>query len=369
MSEYSFDTLREGLRKLLLKYCNKKVFKDCSVAWYNSRSDMVGTETIRCNDDGCKIAGSGSDSPLFDLASLTKPLVTLLCVLTLVERKIIQLDDSLEILLDQQIDGDCGLISLKNLLCHNSGLPAHAEFWSELSGEEKEIRKHAVIEKILSKKRENGTPKAAHIYSDLGYILLGIVIERKTGKALDDFWEEEIAGPIGIKSIVNFPRKLEVDKEKYAGTGRCPWTGDVLQGVVNDDNCRILGGVCGHAGLFGTAPGVLTLCQEMFFLLKKKNSPLPFSHELFESCCKRVSSSEWTMGFNLPSGVGSSSGSYFSKKSLGHMGFTGTSFWIDPVNDLIVVLLTNRVAMGDDRRGIQKLRPAVHDFLARRLKK
>ena len=367
MSENSFIERREGIRKILLKACYDNIFSECNVAWYSPSLHNVETVAISRSDDRYKNGESVPDLPFFDLASLTKPLVTLLCILTLVDRKIIKLDDTLDILLEQNVAHEFRLIRLKNLLCHNSGLPAHIEFWRDLDNRNEEYLKKSIIDTILSQRIDSREKASTHIYSDLGYLLLGFVIERKSGKKLDDFWENEIAKPLGIENIINFPKKINIEQEKYAITGKCPWTGDLLRGVVHDDNCRMLGGVCGHAGLFGTALGVLTLCQEMYFHLKKKKTCLPFSHEIFSSCCKRVSRSEWTQGFNLPSKTGSSSGSLLSEMSLGHLGFTGTSFWIDPVNDLIIVLLTNRVLMGEDRKGIQDLRPAVHDFLAQRL--
>ena len=134
-------------------------------------------------------------------------------------------------------------------------------------------------------------------------------------------------------------------------------------GLVHDDNCRALGGVAGHAGLFGSAEGVLNLCKEYLNLYHHRKSRLPLLPETFRKACAQVGNSEWSSGFNLVSPTDSSSGSYFSSKSIGHLGFTGVSFWIDVDKELVVSLLTNRVRQGDDAQAIKKMRPALHDLV------
>ena len=127
-----------------------------------------------------KVLKQALEYPFFDLASLTKPLVTLLCILVLLDRKIINMDDSLDSLMDQDVPRDFRPITLKSLLDHSSGLPAHVEYWRHLSKVRKEDRQKLVIKEILSEKI--GNVGAAHVYSDLGYILLGYIIETKNGE-------------------------------------------------------------------------------------------------------------------------------------------------------------------------------------------
>ena len=175
--------------------------------------------------------------------------------------------------------------------------------------------------------------------------------------------------PLGLKESLHYPRSCnKIKKERYVATGTCRWSGRRLKGIVHDDNCRFYGEICGHAGLFGTAPAVLALCRELLLLLKGERSRLTISPEVFAQACSPLGTSEWTAGFNRRSDDESSSGDYFSSQSIGHLGFTGTSFWIDPEQDLVVVILTNRVIKGDDQEGIKKLRPEIHNMIVEHLR-
>jgi CubicO group peptidase (beta-lactamase class C family) len=148
-------------------------------------------------------------------------------------------------------------------------------------------------------------------------------------------------------------------------TGRCRWSAESLTGLVHDDNCSAMGGVGGHAGLFGSGEGVIAICQAFLDLYHGRETVLPISRETFLKACEPVKDSEWTRGFNLVSPEGSSSGRYFSANSIGHLGFTGVSFWIDLDKQRIVSLLTNRVIKGDDLEGIREMRPELHDAVVR----
>ena len=355
--------LLSGLEKKLLTYCKKGVFSDVSVAFNGPCLLAAEILTLNCSRLNAVNDKTSEKNVLFDLASLTKPLVTLLSILVLLDEKKISYDEHLDSLLDRKIYGPLKKITLKNLLSHNSGLPAHIEYWRKLNKIEKRERLEKIRDFILSEKIKTREPQK-HQYSDLGYILLGFIVEKKSQKKLNEFWQDNIAKPLGIEKKLNFPINLKDDNNLFIKTGICPWSKKVLEGIVHDDNSRVLGGVCGHAGLFGTAGSVLTLCQELLNLLKGRESRLAISPKTFRQASVRIGNSEWTAGFNLPSPTGSSSGNSFSPESIGHLGYTGTSFWIDPVTELIVVLLTNRVIMGSDSTGIKKLRPEIHDYLS-----
>jgi CubicO group peptidase (beta-lactamase class C family) len=356
--------LSEYIFSILLSYYNNKVFSAASGAYYSSSLADNENNLFCCGTLGGDDTEKVTPSTLFDLASLTKPLVTVLCVLSLIDNKKLAWDSPLSSLLPLPYSHPLKAIDIYSLMSHSSGLAAHRDFWKGGRGVKKDQRREWLLQELLKQDKEY-QQGSDHLYSDLGYMLLGFIVELKVEKKLADYWTEVIAEPLGIAADLFFP----VNREKaccrpYAATGVCGWSGEVLQGVVNDDNCRATGGVCGHAGLFGTAEAVLYLCRELLALYRGDPGRLPLSPETFRFACRRAGSSEWTAGFNLPSKQGSSAGIYFSEESIGHLGFTGTSFWIDLQKELIVVLLTNRVIAGSDQEGIKQLRPAVHNCLA-----
>jgi len=359
----------ENVFDILLSYYNKDVFSAASVACY-SPSLVDNEDNLFCCGT---LAGINTEkvtsSTLFDLASLTKPLVTVLCVLSLIDNEKLAWDTTLGYLLPLADSHPLRAVDIYSLMSHSSGLAAHREFWKGALGVEEEQRRNWLLQELLKEDKEY-KKGGYHLYSDLGYMLLGFIVEQKVEKKLINYWTEVIAEPLGIAADLFFP----ADKNKggcrsYAATGVCEWSGAVLQGIVHDDNCRSTGCVCGHAGLFGSAEAVLYLCKELLTLYRGERSRLPLSSEIFRFACRRVGISEWTAGFNLPSAQGSSAGKYFSEESIGHLGFTGTSFWIDLQKELIVVLLTNRVIAGNDQVGIRQLRPAVHNCLVEQLGK
>ncbi|HSR36609.1 MAG TPA: serine hydrolase, partial [Desulfurivibrionaceae bacterium] len=207
------------------------------------------------------------------------------------------------------------------------------------------------------------------LYSDLGFLLLGMVVEAASGKALDLLFQERIAGPLGLSETLFFNRLGAERAGSYAATEFCPWRGRVLGGEVSDENCFALGGVAGHAGLFGTTGGVLTLVEALHDLWQGEPSPLPIDPTALQKALIRqpVPDSTWALGFDTPSASGSTSGRFFSARSVGHLGFTGTSFWVDPEQHVMVVLLTNRVHPSRDNNRIKAFRPALHDAVMQAL--
>ncbi len=300
---------------------------------------------------------------LFDLASLTKPLVTLLSILTLVERKNITLDSSIGQFFPELAAWDHRSATIYRLLSHQAGLVPHLKLWEHLCpGLSPAEKRHRILDSII---RHGGSTQhpGEPVYSDIGYILLGYVVECVTSLPLNHFWNDAVCRPLGLQDALLFPENSDKSPYEYASCGYCHLSQIKLQGIVHDDNCRGMGGVAGHAGLFGTAPAILTVCREMLNLYNGISSPLPIGSRLFRKIVTRIDGSDWSAGFQLPSSKKSSSGKYFSKESFGHLGFTGTSFWVDPRRPLIVVLLTNRVCMGTDKSAIQRLRPEIHNCI------
>lgn len=309
-----------------------------------------------------------TESTFFDLASLTKPLVTALCLLTLVQQKRIGLQSRLDDLLPlSTIPKDKLAIELWQLMSHCSGLPAHRPYFVKALTLKPTDRSEYFLQSILSEKLEYRTG-SRHVYSDLGYILLGKVIEQLTGKGLNSYFEETILQVLELQGKLIYPGlKGPLGAANCVATEVCPWTRRLLCGIVHDDNCRVMGGVAGHAGLFGTAGGVMELCAFLGNVWQGRERTELFSTELLRRFLTRRDSSTWTCGFDTPSPLYSSSGSHFGPASIGHLGFTGTSFWIDLKRGISVVLLTNRVHPSRKNEKIKKLRPKVHDLIMEKL--
>jgi len=299
---------------------------------------------------------------LFDLASLTKPFATTLALLCLVQEKKIQLDEPLSSLLRLDVPPDKKNITLRHLLNHSSGLADHHPFYQQLIHVAEQERKNTLLNLILAD--ELSWPVGSKsLYSDLGFILLGMIVELQSGLPLDIFVREKVMAPLGLADRVVFnPRQK--DKKDFAATENCLWRKKVLAGEVHDDNTWAVGGVSGQAGLFAAVDSVLLLSSFLLEVWQDQASHPHFANALLKEFFKRqdmVRESTWALGFDTPSPTGSSAGSLISKDSVGHLGFTGTSFWIDPERQLVMVLLTNRVHPSRENNRIRQFRPLFHD--------
>jgi CubicO group peptidase (beta-lactamase class C family) len=262
-------------------------------------------------------AGDCDRDTLFDLASLTKPL----CTATLVMRERLPLDARLR-------PG----ITVELALCHATGLPA----W-KLLGDSRE----AVLERVRAEPLER-PPGSASVYSDLGFILLGAWLEAKLGP-LDASFRRKIAPGLEIGFG---PRAPE----------RCAPTEGGLRGVVHDENARAMGGVAGHAGLFGHARDVAALVLSLLG-----------DHDPRFWRPSGVPGSTWCLGWDRPSATGSSAGARWPRDGVGHLGFTGCSMWLDPPRGRAVILLSNRVHPSRANDRIKAFRPQLHDAVVEAL--
>ncbi len=336
-----------NIRKLMNQAIEEEIFTGAVVS-ASYKGDIVYQEPHGT------LGGSGTGSvtleTLFDLASLTKILATTPCWIILATSEPEILNSGLprwfpESPLNKQ------KITPRHLLAHASGLPAWRPFYltrfsDPLTG--------IVLERILGESLEYPTGQGC-IYSDLGFMLLAWIIECETGEDLETFSKERIYKPLGMKNDLIFRPVAEKRAVVWTRTGDPP-------GLVNDLNARALGGVAGHAGLFGTAGGVCALAGQILLSLKSLKGF--FNRDCMKTFSTRAgfsTGSTRALGFDTPSADGSSSGRLFSAESLGHTGFTGTSLWIDPTRDLSLVLLTNRVFMGEADQRIKKFRPLIHD--------
>ena len=300
-----------------------------------------------------------NEGTIYDVASLTKPVVT--ATLAAMLREAGQLDVTAPV--SRYLPGwACGTdrerrerVTVAHLLSHSSGLPAHQDYFVKLKGRDK-IFARAVAEPLAY------DPGAESIYSDIGFILLGGIIERLTGRRLDELAQELIFGPLGMTSTIFCPPKSL--RARIAATKRFSGSRQrIIHGEVHDENAAAMGGIAGHAGMFSTGPDLAIFCQMMLNggiyahqrILRRETiteftSPAP------------LAKNTRTLGWNVPTEP-SSSGRHFSKCSIGHTGFTGVSIWIDPQKELFVVLLTNanRIHADPDEDEIRRIQPAVHN--------
>ena len=359
------NRIQKSLETIVIENLKNKVFSACSVGFFEENNLSINTRIYNYGESGGFSGSEAVDNnTIFDLASLTKPLVTSLSIQTLVERGSLKLSDPVNNFFDVYDDA-FRQIQVIHLLEHTSGLPAHREYFNECIKLPMKERKTATLRKIIHEELIF-EPGRSELYSDLGYILLGAIVEKISGEKLDKYWDKTILGPLELENGLFFNKNKNMKGKVFPTTGTCQWSNKELSGVVNDDNCRSLGGVEGHAGLFGTAYGLLKLITALMKMHNRTYTHPELSFELMRNALSSKSG-RWVLGFDTPSKPISSSGKYFSNKTIGHLGFTGTSFWLDCKKRRGVVLLTNRVLYGDDLAPIRKFRPQVHDVILKEL--
>ena len=297
---------------------------------------------------------------VFDLASLTKPLATTLAAMELIQQSRLTLKENLGSILPLFKNTDKEKIRVENLLYHNSGFPDYRPYYEAVKKIEPGKRKNALREFLI---KEPLIHPIGHqvVYSDLGFMVLCWVIEEVAGIRLDRFVTEIIYRPLGLKKMFFLPVDKKQPVAEFAATEKCPWRGILLEGVVHDDNAYSVGGIEGHAGLFGTAGDVFYLLSELMAVYRGSVSTGIFDIDLTRRFLSLNEQNGRALGFDTPSPKGSSCGRYFSKRTLGHLGFTGTSFWMDLDRAIVVILLTNRIHPSRDNNRIKAFRPKLHD--------
>jgi beta-N-acetylhexosaminidase len=304
---------------------------------------------------------------IYDVASLTKPIVTTTAVMTLVQQGELELDAPVRRYLPEwaaaaKSDPDTSWreqVTVRMLLLHDSGLPGHEDFYKDAKGHD------AILARVVA------TPLAYRPgrqieYSDLGFLVLGEIVERLTGEPLDQFANQALFTPLELTdSLFNPPHAL---RPRIAPTENdLTYRRRLIRGEVHDENAWAMGGVAGHAGLFSTAGDVAAFAQMLL------NGGSYAHHRLLaratiEEFTRReaVGDSARALGWDVPVQP-SSSGVYLSSRSFGHTGFTGTSLWIDPTRWLFIILLTNRVNPTRANEKIRQVRPALHDAVLQAL--
>ncbi|BCJ28909.1 serine hydrolase domain-containing protein [Actinocatenispora sera] len=295
---------------------------------------------------------------LWDWASVTKPVVAL-ATLWLVERGALGLAETVGEHLPNHAGSELGPVTIEQLLTHTSGLPGRQPLW----------RQHRDRESLLAAVRAlplHTAPGTAVDYSSAGFIVLGLVAEAASGWPLDRLVATAVTGPVGMPDT-GF-RPAATDRDRCAATEDCPWRGEVVQGSVHDENAVVLGGVAGHAGLFGTLDDLERLARAVL------SGGTTVTGDWLAASTLALMGRGHTDRLNLRRGLGwqgrdphgSPFGDLSSPESYGHTGFTGTSIWIDPTLGRYAVLLTNRVHPSRDTPGMETVRPRFHNLAAAR---
>jgi CubicO group peptidase (beta-lactamase class C family) len=313
---------------------------------------------------GCADLFSGervTHDTFFDLASLTKPLATTLAVMQLVRQGAIELDRPVVEIVPGLMGDGHRAITVRHLLSHCSGLPAmrpyyfrlcHLPYTDRIDALKRWVRREPLLVE----------PGMQEDYSDLGFMILQWLVETKSGLSLDRFVMQNIYRFLD-GDVPFFVDTYSAKKKRglFAATELCPWRGRLLKGQVHDDNAYAMGGVGGHAGLFSTARAVFHVIQAILDIDAGGRHHGLFDKDCIQLFLKRQPLGRFALGFDMPSTEGSSAGRFFSQDSVGHLGYSGTSFWMDRRKAVIVVLLTNRVHPTRFNPGIKAFRPRLHD--------
>ena len=349
---------------------HEKVFPG-AVALVRSRGTVVFHEAVGTRGTPPDDRPVGRES-IYDLASLTKPLATGTAVLCLIRDGRLHLDQPLSRWVAELEGSPFADVPLRHLLSHRAGLPAWRPYYERLapSGlpprheEERRQRLLALLSAIACEPVEY-RPGSQCLYSDLGFMLLGVIVERCAGMPLAAYCRRNLYEPLGISSLSyisgDAAEAAFQDPAEIVPTGWDPWRNRLLCGEVHDENAYALGGGAGHAGLFGTAHAVGQLSAAWLQAVQGRDGLL--NAALAKGFTRRQSgNSSWGLGWDTPSAP-SSSGTRFSSRAFGHVGFTGTSLWIDPSSELEVVILSNRVHPTRANSAIQTFRPRIHDVI------
>jgi CubicO group peptidase (beta-lactamase class C family) len=305
---------------------------------------------------------------IFDIASVSKVIATTAMAMLLYRRDQLNLDEPIvdhlpEFVRNAPFDSPRRQITARMLLAHSSGLPAYARLFET-------CRTSATLLDACLHMPLVALPEAQTVYSDLGFIILGHLLETLAGDSIDRYCQREIFRPLQMTSTQSCP--LTAIRPSIPPTAiDSPIRRHILQGEVNDDNCFVLGGISGHAGIFSSAADILRFGA----CILRNGAPIfsPQTIATFTTTHRLPVAAQnlaRALGWDIPSQP-SCTGRYFSPHSVGHLGYTGTSLWIDLDKQLAITLLTNRSFPGDQSidvaKQIQGVRPRFHDAVLREL--
>jgi len=326
----------------------------------------------------CGVAGLRRKNPteqpllidtVFDWASLTKVLCTAPLIWRTIQRGWLFEETRLTQVLSDA-PGAWSSITVGHLLSHTAGFRAWEPVWQKL---QQKWGKHLSEVSLSDRQREfrallmretlEALPGERVLYSDFSFLLLGWILEEIHARSLDQIWAREFAGAgaASFRKVLRSAQQAQPRDEACAATELSEWRGGFLQGEVHDENCWSIGGVAGHAGLFGRMKDLISVTRRIFdssFLDPKLRTRM-FARVIGPQGPAR------TLGWDLPDGPESSAGASLAARPgvVGHLGFTGTSLWIDQRSGWAFAALTSRVNLGRDHLGIRKFRPRIHDAL------
>jgi len=297
-----------------------------------------------------------NDRTLWDLASLTKVVGMTSAMMQLVEQGKVDLDAPAQRYLPEWQGTNKEKVTVRDLITHRSGLPAFKTYYKLNLSPDSTLR-------LFFATPLDTLPRVRMVYSDIGAILLGKIVERVSGQRLDQYLAQHVFGPLGMTDTQYRPDSSLLSR--IAPTERDPWRGRLVHGEVHDENAYALGGISGHAGLFSTAHDLSRLAQAYL-----NGGTLDGARFVKASTIRQFTTvedstfSSRALGWDTPSDR-SSAGHFIERPAFGHTGFTGTSLWIAPQHDLYVLLLTNRVNPTRERSGIGRVRVQVADAAMR----
>jgi CubicO group peptidase (beta-lactamase class C family) len=296
------------------------------------------------------------ENTMYDMASLTKVIATTTAAMILEEQGKLDLDRTVASYLPGFNAPDKAAITIRMIVTHRGGLEAFAALYKSFKGREEYLAQ-------INSRPLKSQPGTETVYSDWDMVLLQLVIESITGQTLDQFVGEKVFGPLGMTSTMYNPDSVKFFS-RIAPTEVDTATGGLMRGLVHgkvhDENAFALGGVSGHAGLFSSARDLSIFCQMLLNGGEYNGVHIVKPATLARWTAPQSGTSSRALGWDTPS-KGSSSGNYFSARSFGHTGFTGTSIWVDPEKNLFVILLTNRVDPTRANTKHEPLRRAVAD--------
>lgn len=293
---------------------------------------------------------------IYDIASVTKVIATTAMAMRLFEQGTLQLNQPLheiipEFLRDEPPASNKQAVTIRMLLAHSSGLPGWAPLY--LSCKNREQILAACYSLAL-----DAPPLQRALYSDIGFILLGEALERLAGESLDQFVSREILSNLDMRSTM-FRPPAPTHPQIPPTEADTEFRMRIIQGEVQDENCFVLGGVAGHAGLFSNVPDLLNFAE--CILGRRRELFWPETIQFFTTRETEPFGTSRALGWDTPAPEHSSSGHFFSKNSVGHLGFAGTSLWIDLDRAIAVVLLTNRCWPTRENHAIRAIRQQFHD--------
>jgi len=351
------DRFRDAFN-ILERAIAARAFPACSLA-VTFRGELIACKALgRFTYDPA--SADVTTSSIFDLASVTKVVATTAMAMILYERGLLDLEVPVTAIVPEFMNKDERRrdVTVRMLLAHSAGLPAYEKLF--LRAQTREALLRAAFSTPLT-----AVPGARAEYSDIGFIILGIILERLADEPLDVLCQREIFGPLGMTHTTFNPTPALKDSIPPTADDRT-FRHRIIQGEVQDENASVLGGIAGHAGLFSTAEDLALFAHAML----NGGRPILRSStvELFS---RRESVPEGTsraLGWDTRSAP-SQSGKSFSSRSFGHLGYTGTSLWIDPDRQLSITLLTNRTWADYQNQAIKQVRPAFHDAVIEALVK